>query len=71
MITAKHLLELQKQAPFQPFQIHTSGGKTFKVDHPENFFVFRDSVLMARPGKDRYGDRIAMLHIAGLSSVDV
>jgi hypothetical protein len=71
MITAKHLLELQKQAPFQPFQIHTSGGKTLRVDHPENFFVFRDSVLVARPGKDRYGERVAMLHIASLSGVEV
>jgi hypothetical protein len=57
-----------RATPFVPFQIHTSAGEVFKVDHPENCAVVAHSVLVAVPDGE---NAIALnaLHITGVAGV--
>lgn len=74
MINAEEILNLQTKAPFTPFKLHLSDGRTFEVEHPEQMLVFINSVYIAlrSEGKsipDR-AERIAISHITSLNSVE-
>jgi hypothetical protein len=51
---------------FVPFQIHTSAGEVFNIDHPENCAVVAHSVLVALPDGEN-AIAINALHITGVA----
>jgi hypothetical protein len=58
-----------RYTPFQPFEIHTSGGEVFCVKHPENAAVLNLGVAVAMPD----GENMAMvsaLHIVAVIGLD-
>lgn len=58
--------DLLSAARFQPFRVHTSGGKQFDVRHPE-FAMLSGSLLLiaADPADPDYSEvyRVSLLHI--------
>ncbi len=54
-----------RATPFVPFQIHTSAGEVFAVDHPENCAVVRHTVLVALPD----GENAIMLNVLHITGV--
>lgn len=55
-----------RATPFVPFQIHTSAGEVFSVEHPENCAVVAHSVLVALPDGEN-AIAINALHITGVA----
>lgn len=41
-MTIENLRELKQKHPFEAFEIHMAGGKSFKVDDPEDLVIRRD-----------------------------
>ena len=51
---------------FVPFQIHTSAGEVFSVEHPENCAIVGHTVVVALPdGKNAI--MLSPLHISGVA----
>lgn len=75
MISAEDIRNLQRRAPFQPFNIHMTDGRKVEINHPEMMLVYRNSVVVAEadPNTDEIpesGERLSILHIARLSGVE-
>jgi hypothetical protein len=74
MISAKDIHDLQVAAPFRPFKLHLSDGRTVSIDHPEQLLVYRNSVVVAQRDKDgelpERGERFSILHITSLEGVE-
>ena len=66
MINAEEIRTLQKQAPFRPFSLHVSGGRT--VRHPEQIFVLRHKVVIGLPETAELPER--MENLSMLQSVE-
>lgn len=52
--------------PFVPFQIHTSAGEVFNVEHPENCAIVARTVVVALPDGEN-AIMISPLHITGVA----
>lgn len=55
-----------RATPFVPFQIHTSAGEFFNVDHPENCAIVAHTVVVALPGGEN-AIMLSRLHITGVA----
>ena len=67
-MTRDQLLAPAKGEPFHPFEVHTTGGETYKVTHPEQYWVSPEgeTILVY------LGDRIAFIdadHVANFVRV--
>ena len=45
MTTRDVILAYQKKAPFQPFTIHLSDGRSFRVAHPDALFNSKVGII--------------------------
>jgi hypothetical protein len=70
------LLKALKTEPFQPFDVVMSNGDRYRVDHPENLLISRDSAIIpiyvrnsSREIADDYVNA-SYLHIAALETVN-
>lgn len=54
-----------RATPFAAFQIHTSAGEIFSVDHPENCAIVAHTVVVALPD----GENAIMLHPLHITGV--
>jgi hypothetical protein len=55
-----------RAAPFVPFQIHTSAGEVFSVEHPENCAIVAHTVVVALPDGEN-AIMLSPLHISGVA----
>ncbi len=55
-----------RAAPFVPFQIHTSAGEVFRVEHPENCAIVAHTVVVALPDGEN-AIMLSPLHISGVA----
>ena len=55
--------------PFLPFEIHTSNGEIFKVEHPENASVIKHWVSVAMPDSDNIAV-VNVLHIVAVVGIE-
>jgi hypothetical protein len=74
MITAEEILARQLEAPFTPFKIHISNGRSIDIQHPEQMLVYQNSVVVAvrkEPGRlPERGEKVAIAHITSLEGVE-
>ena len=70
MITAEEIRQLQKRAPFRPFTLHFSDGRSFVLSHPEQFMVFRNEVVLGLPETAEIPERSENLSILHITSVE-
>jgi hypothetical protein len=70
MINAEEIRNLQKQAPFRPFSLHMSDGRTFTIRHPEQIFVLRNKVVIGLPETAEIPDKTENLSILHITSVE-
>jgi hypothetical protein len=54
-----------RAVPFVPFQIHTSAGEVFSVEHPENCAIVAHTVVVALPNGEN-AIMLTRLHISGV-----
>lgn len=54
--------------PFQPFEIHTSSGEIFRVEHPENAAVVKNWVMVATEGDNAL--MLSPLHIVAVEGLN-
>jgi hypothetical protein len=57
-----------KDTPFRPFEIHSSSGEIFRVEHPENAAVVGQQVVVALPDNQN-AIMISPLHIVAVSGI--
>ena len=55
-----------RATPFAPFQVQTSAGEVFTVDHPENCAIVAHTAVVALPNGE-YAIAINALHITGVA----
>jgi len=67
VLVAEDILGLRNAAPFKPFRLHLSDGRTFVVENPDTLWVFRNRVNLAFPAEPGHAldreEKIAMVHI--------
>ena len=73
MITVVELRERMQEAPFRPFRINTSDGKSYDIINHDMMFIKRNGVevaldLDANSVAERFA-KIALLHIASLAGL--
>lgn len=61
----KLIREYLKAVPFAPFEIHSSSGSVFTVDHPENCAILNTFVAIALPDGES-AVMLSFLHITGV-----
>ena len=57
-----------KNTPFQPFEIHSSSGEVFRVEHPENAAIVAQQVIVAL-SNNKTAIMLSPLHILGVSGI--
>lgn len=73
---ARDLLEMVRRQPFNPFRLHTSGGKTYDVLHPDQIIVLRSRAVLPveddesneQEFRDRL-DHVALTHVERLEEL--
>ena len=55
-----------RATPFVPFQIRTSAGEVFNVDHPENCVIVAHNAVVALPDGEN-AIMLSPLHITGVA----
>jgi hypothetical protein len=55
-----------RAVPFVPFQIHTSAGEVFSVEHPKNCAIVARTVVVALPDGEN-AIMLSPLHISGVA----
>ncbi len=58
-----------RAVPFVPFQIHTSAGEVFSVEHPENCAIVAHTVVVAMPDGEN-AIMLTPLHISGVAGAE-
>jgi hypothetical protein len=61
------LRELLQAAPFQPFTVLMSNGKSYEVRHPEFAILMKSNLVVTDPETDRVWI-CPLLHIAGIET---
>ena len=74
MITAASIRARAQMAPFVPFRVVTSSGRSYDVPHPELIFVGQREVTVGRPSSRNPAfysevDRISILHVTALEDI--
>jgi hypothetical protein len=71
-MTADDLRELKNKTPFSPFTIHMNGGKSIKVDDPEDLVIPRgwrtDAIVTHPSGRFAFVYIRNVSHISGLGA---
>ena len=62
----EQIRRLLRAVPFVPFQIHTSAGEVFNVEHPENCAIVAHTVVVALPDGEN-AIMLSPLHISGVA----
>lgn len=52
MIRIEDVHRLLRDAPFRPFRLHLSSGRSYDVRHPELAMIGRSTVLVGTPAQD-------------------
>jgi hypothetical protein len=55
-----------RATPFVPFEIHTSAGEVFTVEHPENCAIVAHTAVVALPDGEN-AIMLSALHITGVA----
>ena len=55
-----------RATPFVPFQINTSAGEVFTVEHPENCAIVAHTAVVALPDGEN-AIMLSALHITGVA----
>jgi hypothetical protein len=64
----KKVLDFMRRVPFEPFDIKTSDGRVYNVDHPEFISVTRDySLLLYQTPED---DRTVWIDTASIVALE-
>jgi hypothetical protein len=58
-----------RAVPFLPFQIQTSAGEVFSVEHPENCAIVAHTVVVAMPDGEN-AIMLTSLHISGVAGAE-
>jgi hypothetical protein len=71
-MTAKAIIEMIRQKPFEPLRVVMSGGETYEIRHPEQAHVMEGGLLIVYPSSPRkkLPDRMAKCSWLHISSVD-
>lgn len=65
----ERIRRLLKSTPFRPFEIHTSGGEIFRIEHSENAAVLNHWFSVAMPDGENAA-MISALHIVSVVGID-
>lgn len=65
----QQIRERLKTVPFHPFEVHSSSGSIFRVEHPENAAVVAHTVTIALPDGEN-SVTLSALHIIGVAGLD-
>jgi hypothetical protein len=65
-IQVEHVRSYLKNAPFKPFDIRTTDGRVYTVDHPEFVFLSRDPNILYYETEDGRLITMALSQIATL-----
>jgi hypothetical protein len=65
-IKLEHVKNYLGYAPFRPFEIRTTDGRVYHVDHPEFLFISRDRSVIYYETDDYRLVTIALSQIAAL-----
>lgn len=65
-IRLEHVKSYLEHAPFRPFEIKTTDGRVYSVDHPEFLFISRDQSVIVYEADDYRIVTIALSQIAAL-----
>ena len=65
-IRLEHVKSYLAHAPFRPFEIRTTDGRVYTVDHPEFLFLSRDRSVIVYETEDYRIVTIALSQIAAL-----
>ena len=57
-----------KNTPFRAFEIHSSSGEIFRVEHPENAAIVGGFIVVALPDGQN-AIMLSPLHITGVSGL--
>lgn len=55
-MTRNDMSQWLKREPFAPFQIHTSGGRSFEVHHPEYAALGQTTMVLYFADSDRWAE---------------
>jgi hypothetical protein len=55
-MTREDVLQWLRREPFEPFQIHTSGGRVFEVLHPEYAALGETTMVVYFTGSNRWAE---------------
>jgi hypothetical protein len=66
----EQLRHLMRGTPFQSFRIYMNDGRHFDVRHPEMILLSRSTVHVGLPPDDEVAERIEMLHVRNITSVE-
>ncbi len=71
---AEEFAQLLRRAPFVPFRIHLTDGKTYDIRHPEFVLVLRSRIDIGIPGNEALGimDRVeycSLVHIVQIEDL--
>ena len=65
----KEIQQHLKATPFEPFEIRSSNGEVYRVEHPENAAIVGGRVIVAR--KEGEGVHVlSALHIVAVSGME-
>ena len=51
-MNAEALRKLLNEQPFEPFDVVLSSGHVFKIKHPENVIVMKNTLVVTEPEND-------------------
>ena len=66
------LIELLREAPFKPFRIFATDGRTYDVRHPDQALVLRSRVILPLPsgqGMPDGSEHLALSHIIRVEEI--
>lgn len=75
MITPDTLREYKKAQPFRPFRIHTPGGRTYEVRHPEMITILKSSVQVFKANSEPFDipdtwENVSLMLTEAVSHID-
>jgi len=73
MITVTELRERMQEAPFKPFRLHSSDGKSYDITNHDMMFIKRNGVEVAlnlnqNSVAERFA-KVALLHITAIEDL--
>jgi hypothetical protein len=68
-MTRNDMSQWLKREAFSPFQIHTAGGRTFEVQHPEYAALGQTAMVVYFPESDRWAE-LALFQIDAVEKLE-